>query len=80
MACQSFWISGAPNPFWYLLSEDDQIPRNIALAEDHYRQMNHNSNYNRGYDNLENNDDMEDELANNNSGSDSDDHPNNLLC
>ena len=42
--------------------------------------MNHHSNYNRGDDNLENNDDMEDELANNNSGSDSDDHPNNLLC
>ena len=30
-------FSGAPNPFWYLLGEDDKIPKNITLTDDHYR-------------------------------------------
>ena len=72
---------GAPNPFWYLLSEDDQIPKNIALAEDHYKHMTHNAHQNKGYENLDNNDDIDDELQNNHSGTDSDhsDDQNNLL-
>ena len=32
-------FSGAPNPFWYLLSEDEKFPRGQGASDDKYKNM-----------------------------------------